>query len=174
MDKNYNWYTIYVKSHHEKRVYKDLSEQKIQAFLPLRKINRKWSDRLKLVEEPLFANYIFVKISCREYLQVLNLRSVFYFISFDRGPYVVSENVIQAIKDIISRNISFEITSQTYAKGDIIEFSKGPFKGMSGEVLNIEGSKYLIIKMEHINQAIIIKTGRKYLVNQSQAVLCET
>lgn len=112
MNKNYKWYTLYVRSRHEKSVCQELSGQGIQTFLPLKHTRKRWSDRLKDIEEPMFPNYLFVKINCREYFQVLNLRSVFSFISFDQEPYVMNENVIQAINDIITRNISFEIVSQ--------------------------------------------------------------
>jgi len=163
MDRHYNWYTLYVKTHHEKRVCKDLTEKNIQTLLPLLRKKRKWADRLKIVEEPMFPNYLFVRVSCMEYYHILNHKSVISFVSFSGKPYVVSEKTILAIENIISRGILFDLTSQEFNMGDIVKFDGGPFKGMSGELVNKGNEKFLIIRLEHVNQNILIKTERLYL-----------
>ena len=56
------WYAIYVRSRHEKKVHQLLLEIGIESSLPLIKTTRKWSDRKKKVEIPLFRGYVFVKI----------------------------------------------------------------------------------------------------------------
>ena len=54
------WYALYTKPRWEKKVYRLLSERGMEAYCPLNKVKKKWSDRIKLVEEPLFKSYVFV------------------------------------------------------------------------------------------------------------------
>ena len=56
-----NWHAIYVASRQEKKVLEALLNKKIEAYLPLIKTLRQWSDRKKLVEFPLMPGYVFVK-----------------------------------------------------------------------------------------------------------------
>ena len=53
------WYAIRTRSRHEKIVADQLEKQSIEGFLPLVKRTRKWSDRTKEVELPLFSGYTF-------------------------------------------------------------------------------------------------------------------
>jgi len=52
-----SWYALYTRPCHEKQVLEDLTKRGIEAFLPTYKVRRRWSDRYKVVEEPLFKNY---------------------------------------------------------------------------------------------------------------------
>lgn len=69
----YNWYAIRVKSRSEKKVLFDLVELQIEAYLPIQRKLRQWSDRKKWVETPLISGYVFVYISRKEYEAVLRI-----------------------------------------------------------------------------------------------------
>src|ERR1700691_401937 len=57
------WYAIRTRSRHEKMVAEQLEKQGIESFLPLVKSTRKWSDRKKEVELPLFSGYSFARLA---------------------------------------------------------------------------------------------------------------
>jgi transcription antitermination factor NusG len=57
------WFAIYTRPRWEKKVHKLLEEKGIECYCPLNKVHRKWSDRIKIVEEPLFKSYVFVKLT---------------------------------------------------------------------------------------------------------------
>jgi transcription antitermination factor NusG len=56
-----HWYAIYTNPRWEKKVDKLLTEAGIESYCPLNTVMRKWSDRMKKVEEPLFKSYVFVQ-----------------------------------------------------------------------------------------------------------------
>ena len=58
---NPKWYAIYTRPRWEKKVDLLLKDQGLESYCPLNKVKRKWSDRIKLVEEPLFKSYVFVR-----------------------------------------------------------------------------------------------------------------
>ena len=55
------WYAVYTKGRHEKAFERELRKKRIETFLPVRRVVRHWSDRKKLIEEPLFKSYLFVR-----------------------------------------------------------------------------------------------------------------
>jgi transcription antitermination factor NusG len=59
---NTKWYAIYTRPRWEKKVNFLLQGKGIESYCPLNKVRRKWSDRIKTIEEPLFKSYVFVKI----------------------------------------------------------------------------------------------------------------
>ena len=56
------WYVLYTKHRNEKKVAQRLSEAGYTVYCPLQKVRRQWSDRTKVVEEPLFKSYLFIQI----------------------------------------------------------------------------------------------------------------
>ena len=80
---NYNWYAIRVKSRSEKKVFSDLNDNEITAYLPMQRKLRQWSDRKKWVEVPLISGYVFVNISRKEYENVLRTPNVVCYIYFE-------------------------------------------------------------------------------------------
>ena len=79
------WYAIYTRPRAEKQVCQRLVEQGIEAYLPIRKTMRQWSDRKKMVEVPLFTSYVFVHIDRRFYDDVVRTHGVVKYITFEQG-----------------------------------------------------------------------------------------
>ena len=60
------WHVLYTKPRNEKKVAERLSGAGYTVYCPLQKVRRQWSDRVKVVEEPLFKGYLFIKIEEKE------------------------------------------------------------------------------------------------------------
>ena len=60
-----NWIVVRSKPRAEKIAHAQLLEKGIEAYLPLLKERRKWSDRKKWVEFPLFSSYLFARIELK-------------------------------------------------------------------------------------------------------------
>src|SRR4051812_48664311 len=93
-----HWYAAHTNSRHEKLVAHQMEGSHIQCFLPLYKSVRRWKDRKKQVELPLFPGYVFVNIALRDKLQVLKLSGVVQLISFNGRPTPLPESEIEALR----------------------------------------------------------------------------
>ena len=89
-----NWYVIYTKPRWEKKVYSLLIDKDIEAYCPLNRVRRKWSDRIKWVEEPLFKSYVFVKVTEENLSSVRLIHGVVNFVSWLGRPAVVKNKEI--------------------------------------------------------------------------------
>lgn len=125
------WYVLYTAARAEKQVAARLEGEGVEAFLPLHRRKRKWSDRIKVIEEPLFRSYVFVK--CPEH-QLYNLRQipgVAAIVLYDRRPAKVRDCEIEAIKGFLVYAENREIVSS----GDQVQILCGSFENVEGKVL---------------------------------------
>jgi transcription antitermination factor NusG len=92
------WLAIYTKPRWEKKIDQLLIEKGIESYCPLNKVMRKWSDRMKLVEEPLFKSYVFVHINEQEEQTVRLVHGVLNFVYWLGKPAVIKQVEIDRIK----------------------------------------------------------------------------
>ncbi len=92
------WLAIYSRPRWEKKVNQLLVEKGFESYCPLNKVRRKWSDRMKIVEEPLFKSYVFVKVTDEDRTAVRMTPGVINFVYWEGKPAVIKEKEITIIK----------------------------------------------------------------------------
>jgi transcription elongation factor/antiterminator RfaH len=164
---NSQWHVVYTFPNFEKKIYNQLLQQNIDAYLPCQHVVRQWSDRKKKVEVPLFPNYVFVKVSKSEHFKVLSTNGVVRFISFCGIPAVMPKEDIEAIRLLINGN--WKIDKEAYfAVGDRVKIIHGPLAGLEGIWLEKRGAKRFGIRFESIKQAVSIDIHSCYLEKISE------
>ncbi|MBW7857080.1 MAG: transcriptional antiterminator, partial [Leptonema sp. (in: Bacteria)] len=99
MDKNQKWFVIYTKPRSEKKLLSVLHDLKVEAYLPLLRLRKKWSDRFKWVEEPIFPSYIFVNIDFQnDSLRLRKLTQVVDFVRVAGQPVTISQQDITLLQ----------------------------------------------------------------------------
>src|ERR1700738_1630273 len=93
-----NWYAVYTKPRWEKKVYSLLIEKGMEAYCPLNRVRKKWSDRVKWVEEPLFRSYVFVRVPEAEQTSVRMVNGVVNFVYWMGKPATVKDKEIDIIR----------------------------------------------------------------------------
>lgn len=102
MSKEKYWFVIYTKPRWEKKVHGLLSDQGIESYCPLNRVKKKWSDRMKWVDEPLFKSYVFVRVRAVDQTQVRMVPGVINYIYWLGKPAVVKDKEIEAIRRFLN------------------------------------------------------------------------
>ncbi len=157
------WYAIYTRSRAEKQVYKQLLNNGIEAYLPLQKVMRQWSDRKKKVEEPLFRSYVFVHIDKKEYHHAINVLGAVCYVTFEGKPVSIPEYQINNLKLLIDHAADIKVSSKRFKKGETLEIQNGSMKGLRGELIQYSKKNRLVIRMEGIQQNLLINLPEFYL-----------
>ena len=160
---NNKWYAVYTNPRAEKQVYERLIENKIEAYLPLKKTIRQWSDRKKIVEMPLIPSYIFVKISLKLSSLVYKTHGVVKFVSFEGKPVAIPQRQIDVLRLLIDSNAEIEVTSKHFAKGDNVEVISGALVGLTGELIETDSNSQFIVRIDKLDQNIILKIPKNFL-----------
>ena len=152
-----HWYALYTRSRHEKFVEQELNRKGIESFLPLRRVMHHWSDRRKLIEEPLFKGYLFVHIPLSHRFAVLNTVGAVNFVGVSSaGPLEVPERELIFVKRFIEEEI--EVDPFPYLKeGARVYIRSGPFKGVEGFIVRKDKHCRLVITLHLLMQSISIE-----------------
>ena len=159
-----NWIVVRSKPRSEKIAYAQLKEKGIEAYLPLLKERRKWSDRKKWVEFPLFSSYLFAKIEIKNSIFVLQTHGVSSLVKFGEEIAIVQDEVVNAIKLAIDGG--YKLTPAEYfIAGNAVEVIEGPMRGVKGIVVQLKGKDRLVIKIDAIQQALSIDIDTRFIKN---------
>ncbi len=159
------WFAVYTKSRAEKKALKELTDKGIEAYLPLHRTLRQWSDRKKLVELPFIPGYLFVHISRKEYDQTLYVDNVVCFITFEGKAVPVRDDEIAVLKKILQQDqIKAELTREDLSPGQIVEIISGPLMGIKGELISIHGKNKVGVRIPEIECTIMVEVPISQLV----------
>jgi len=150
------WYAIHVRARHEKRVAEELEQRGIAQFLPVIKQVRKWSDRKKVVEFPLFSCYSFVQIvpTPATRVAVLSVYGVLGFIGPHQGTPIPSEQ-IESIRTLILNDV--HITPEAFIRvGQRVRIRGGALDGVEGILSGRGNDRKLIVSVETIQRSISV------------------
>lgn len=164
IDKNYKWYPIYTRSRAEKKTQAELTKKNIISYLPLKKVEKQWSDRKKIVEEPLISSYIFVYISLKEYQEVLITNGVSRFIYFSGEIASIPDQQINDLKLLLANSSDLEILNFEINPGEKVLIKAGPFKGILAELVSLKNNnKTIVLRLQNLGYSIIISTSLAFI-----------
>jgi transcription antitermination factor NusG len=144
---------VYANVRHEKRVKEYLDARMVESYLPSYRTVRRWQDRRKEIELPLFPGYLFVRIAYRSRLQVLTAPGVVHIVSFDGTPAPICEDEIEALRRALSRGANCE--PNPYIKiGRRVRVRNGPLCGVEGVMVRRKEGYRLIISIELIMRSV--------------------
>ncbi|NMB71022.1 MAG: UpxY family transcription antiterminator [Bacteroidales bacterium] len=157
------WHALYTRPRWEKKVLKYLQEEGIEAFLPLRKSLKQWSDRKKWVEEPLFRSYVFVHIVPSEYYKALNIVGAVRYVVFEGKAAVIPDRQIQMVKDLLALEVELEVTDETLLPGERVVIRYGPLKDVEGEMVEFRSKSVIALRIDHISGTILVSVPSNYV-----------
>jgi transcription antitermination factor NusG len=164
MEEEKKWYALYTKPRWEKKIDASLIKKNIESWCPLQKIESQWSDRKKIVEEPLFKSYIFVHITINEKVKVLQTDGILNFVHYLGKPAVIKEDEINLIKQyLLEKDVRISLISKEgYAESTKIRVNHGVFMGKEGTVLR-NAKKKIFVKLESLGQVMVVEFPVEYL-----------
>ena len=134
-----NWYAVSTRSKCEKKVATLFSKRKVENYCPLNRIMKQWSDRKKLVYEPLFTFYVFIHASEEELFAIKQLTSdVINFVYWLGKPAVIKDAEIEAMKTFLDEYSNVKLKEIFVRVHDKVRVLNGPLSNMEGCIIAIE------------------------------------
>ena len=152
------WLAAYVKMHHEKKVRDRLNDMGVESFLPLQTEVRQWSDRKKTVERVLISMLIFVKVDREEQLRVLQVPAVLRYMVLrgERAPAEIPAKQMDRFRFMLDYSEgSVNFNTGDLQPGEQVLVIKGPLKGLTGELISIDGKSSIAIRIERLGCATV-------------------
>jgi transcription termination/antitermination protein NusG len=151
-----SWFAVQVTPQHERKVALLLEYKGYEQFLPLYAVRRKWADRIKLIEQPLFPGYIFCRVNGPVVGLVRTTPGVVRIVGVGAQPVPVPDNEIDAIYRVLESRWDVCPYTARLEIGQKVLVKQGPLSGIVGKLLRIKGRNRLIICVDLIMKGISV------------------
>lgn len=153
------WFAVYVRSRQERPVSHRFRDLSYEEFVPWRKVRRKWSDRIKSIEEPLFPGYVFCKFdpACR--LSIVQTPGVVSIVGNGRELLVVPDQEIDCIRTIVNSGYAIEHLDWIRT-GEAVEICGGPLTGVRGLLIRNKGADRLVVSVGALRRSVAVEVDR--------------
>jgi len=155
------WYALRVKSRCEKVVATVANHKGYEEFLPVYKCRRRWSDRLKSVEFPLFPGYVFCRLDSRRRLPLLTIPGVLHFVGIGKTPVPLEDAEIDAIQAAVRSGFSTE-PWPFLEVGQCVRLDEGPLAGVEGIFVRTSKQDRLIVSVTLLKRSVAITIERHW------------
>jgi len=159
------WYVLYTKSKNEKKVAERLTAAGYNVYCPLHKVKRQWSDRVKIIEEPLFKGYLFIQVEDHKRDQVFSFPGTVRYLFWLRRPAVVRDAEIKTIQKWFGEYAHEDIDISDILPGDYVRITSGPFTGEQAVLLD-KTNKKAVVQLKELGIQLSLS-----LTNSSLSVL---
>ena len=162
------WFALQVRSRWENATEGLLQNKGFETLLPTYPATRRWSDRSKIVESPLFPGYVFCRFDIHDRLPVLITPGVISVVGRGKTPIAVAESEITALQIVIRSGIQtqpwpyLEIGERVRIKNDVLE-------GMEGILTSFKGQQRVIISVVLLQRSVALEIDRSRILRLSPA-----
>jgi len=150
------WLCVQVKSGGEFRSASGLKERGYETFVPVFEQKRHWSDRVRMVQVPLFTGYVFLRFNAESSHPVVTAPGVLRFVGTGKMPVPIEDSVIEAL----------QLTSRTGLRcgpcaflpvGQEVEVRLGPFTSLRGKIERFKNKHRLILSVSLIKKSVFVE-----------------
>lgn len=165
-----SWFAIRVRPKHEKAAAVSLGRQGFEEYVPVHRVRRRWSDRVKELDAVLFPGYIFCRFPRHDRLRVLNSPSVESIVGFGKTDIPVDDAEIQAVRTLVASGRP--LAPWPFLRiGQNVTIENGPLAGVRGVVLRDQDSWRVVVSVEALDRSIAVEVDRDMIHPESSVHL---
>lgn len=161
-DQHWPWFALMVRTGREKPATLHLENTGYECFLPVSKLTRRWSDRMKEIEVPLFPGYLFCRMDPHNRLPVLMTPGVIQIVGAGKSLIPVAEEEIAAIQRVVKNGLS-TMPWPYLQVGHEARIEEGPLRGMTGIIIRIKSGMKLVLSVSLLQRSVAVEVDRSWL-----------
>jgi transcription antitermination factor NusG len=150
------WFALQVRTRHELGAANLLRGRGYAPFVPLYQCRKRWSDRVKVVDAPLFPGYLFCRLNLQNRLPVLMTPGVIQIVGYSRVPIPVDEDEINAIQTMVAAGLPTQPWPFLQV-GDRVHIERGPLRGLEGILLEVRGAQRLVLSVTLLQRSVAVE-----------------
>ncbi len=151
-----NWYAVYTKCHHERRVAKILRFESFDVFFPTRRVLSRRRDRRKILDIPLLPNYLFVHSPWEDLDEVIKVPGVAYVLGYNGVVTPVPDEEVASLQILVDSETG--VLPYPYLReGERVFIKEGPFRGVTGILLRVDACNWkLVVSVHLMNRSVAV------------------
>jgi transcription antitermination factor NusG len=156
------WYAVRVRSNAEKLVHAALVGKQYESFLPTYRTRRRWSDRIKELDAPLFPGYAFCRFDATKRLPILTTPGVVSIISSSRGPIEVDPRELASVRSMVLSGVLLG-PWPFLREGQFVSVERGPLAGVEGFVVSVKNQYRLVVSVSLLQRSVAVEIDRDWV-----------
>jgi transcription antitermination factor NusG len=166
------WFALTVAPRKEKITAQMLRSNGFEEFLPLYSSSRRWSDRIKRLENPLFPGYVFCRFDLRDRQAILKTPGVVSIVSFGKIPEPVNDDEISALQTVCRSGLA-AAPYPTPKVGSKVRLHDGPLRGLEGIMVEDRKTR-LILSLTLLQRSVAVEIDRTWIAPADTLVCFES
>jgi transcription antitermination factor NusG len=159
---NYSWYAVYTRPRWEKKVAALLLEAGIEHYCPINKVTRQWSDRKKVVLEPIFKGYVFVRLEEEKKWEVRKIPGILNFVYWLGKPAKIRDEEIITIRKFLNEFKEVQVEKKGFVVNSEVRIKQGVLMNYEGIVIEVFGNR-AVVKIDSLDLQLSAHFDKKNL-----------
>ncbi len=158
-----SWFAIRVKSRCEWAVSDALRQKGYEEFLPLYWSRRRWSDRVKVLQLPLFSGYLFCRFAAADRVPILSTPGVVLIVGSGKTPLPIEAKEVEAIRVAVNSGQKI-VPWPNLEIGRTVRIEEGSLRGLEGVLLRFKGTNQLIVGVQLLQRAVAVEMPEHWVI----------
>jgi transcription antitermination factor NusG len=157
------WFALRVRSRYENVVAAFLEGKGFEPFLPTYWCSRRWSDRIKRIELPLFAGYLFCRFDPHDRLPILETPGLISIVGIGKNPVPVEEVEIAAVRTLVGSGLPHQPWPYV-AIGQRVRIEHGALKGLEGILQSFKGCQRIVVSVSLLQRSVAAEVDSAWVI----------
>jgi transcription antitermination factor NusG len=162
------WFALQVRSRREFQVSTQLTGQSYECFLPVYKSERRWSDRVKEIEQPLFPGYLFCRFDLNNRGPVLMTPAVQQIVGIGRTPVPVEETEIESIRQALASGLPSQPWLYLQV-GQRVRVNHRNITNLEGILVSFKGSHRVVLSVSLLQRSVAMEVDLSWVTPVNEA-----
>jgi len=147
------WFVLKVRTRSEDIAATALQGRGYQVVSLMHQQRRRYSDRMKTVEEAVFPGYIFCRFNPHSKTPVLNSPAVEYILGFGNGPIAVPDEELEGVRRAV---IAGAHPSAYLGAGQRVRVISGLLAGVEGILVRAANATDLVLSIQVLQRSVSV------------------
>ena len=156
------WFALRVKSQREATVAAVLEGQGYRPLHPTYSVRRRWSDRLKILQMPLFPGYLFCQLNLANPARVVTMPSILGIVNSAGRSLAIPDHEIEALRRLMDSGVASRPWPYLQA-GQDVQVRKGPLEGLEGRIVNFKGVWRVVVSITLLQRSVAAEIDREWV-----------
>jgi transcription antitermination factor NusG len=153
------WYAVRVRSNYERVTATHLRERGYEEFSPCYEVRRRWSDRTKTINQPLFPGYVFARLNPHNRLLVVTAPGVVGLVGLGKLPVPIPDQEIENIRKMVQSGVLMK-PWPFLEVGQRVLIESGPLAGVEGILQDVKGKFRLVVSISLLHRSASAEVDR--------------
>jgi transcription antitermination factor NusG len=159
---SYPWFALQTRSRCENVVATQLRGKGYDPFLPMYKSRRRWSDRVKELELPLFPGYLFCQFNPLDRLPILVTPGVLQVVGTGKNPIPVDDAEIATIWTVMRSALPRQPWPCPQV-GQRVRVEHGPLSGVEGILQSFKGGHRIVLSVALLQRSVAVEVDESWV-----------